>query len=84
MKKIILLFSMFCMITIGYTQKMYELQSPDAKLAININVAKDILFSVAHDNDLMIENSPISMTLSTGEVWGKNAQVSNALITSED
>lgn len=84
MKKIILLTSMLCFIAMGYTQKRYFLQSPNQKLTVDIEVGDKVLFSVKHDNDLMIEKSPISMMLSNGDTWGVDPQVTNTYTTSEE
>ena len=75
MKKILFLFSMFIIMNNSFAQKKYEVQSPDAKLKVNVSVADKITFTLTHDNDLLIDNSPISLTLSTGEVWGRNSKV---------
>ena len=75
MKKNLFLFSMLFIISFGYAQKKYEVQSPDGKLQINILVGEQIQFSLTQDKDLLIDNSPVSMSLSTGEVWGQNAKV---------
>ena len=75
MKKNLLLLLLFSVAVGTYAQKNYELYSPDAKLKISINVSDEIQFSLSQDNDVMIDKSPISMSLSTGEVWGRNSKV---------
>ncbi len=75
MKKNLLLLFLFSLVAGTYAQKNYELYSPDEKLKISINVGGKILFSLSHDSDVMIDKSPISMSLSTGEVWGINPKV---------
>lgn len=84
MKKILFLFSMLFIISFGYAQKKYEVQSPDGKLQINILVVDQIQFSLTQDKDLLIDNSPVSMSLSTGEVWGRNAKVKKTSTTKKE
>ena len=69
---------MFCIMMSSYAQKKYEVQSPDSKLKISVNVADKITFTLTHENDLLIDSSPISLSLSTGEVWGRDAKVKGA------
>ena len=84
MKKILFLFSMLFIISFGYAQKKYEVQSPDGKLQINILVVDQIQFSLTQDKDLLIDNSPVSMSLSTGEVWGRNVKVKKTSTTKKE
>ena len=72
---------MFCIMMSSYAQKKYEVQSPDSKLKISVNVADKITFTLTHENDLLIDSSPISLSLSTGEVWGRDAKVKGSPLT---
>lgn len=52
-------------------QKVIELQDPSGKIQVNVSVGDSITYSVLHEGDVMIETSPISMTLTDGTVFGK-------------
>lgn len=70
------LFALMIMLPLSMTaQKHFELKNPSGKLQVDINVSKsDITYSVKHKNDLMVDNSPISMTLTGGKQFGINPQ----------
>ena len=76
MKKIVvsvlLLCSLVCQVM---TAKDYKLVSPDGKLTLNVKVNEDIVWSLNHGGDVLLADSPISMTLSEGVVYGKNKVV---------
>jgi alpha-glucosidase len=56
-------------------EKTVQLQSPDGKITVVIDAAKDLAWSVKHENTSVIVSSPISLSLSTGEVLGKNMAI---------
>ncbi len=52
-------------------QKQYNLKAPAGILQIDISIGQsDIVYSVSHGKDLMIDKSPVSMTLGDGTTWG--------------
>lgn len=55
------------------TQRQFVLTSPDKKLQATINVGELLTYSISCNGHPILDTSPISMTLSNGEVWGKNA-----------
>jgi len=58
-------------------QKQYNLKAPGGKLEMNIFVGKsDITYSISHEGELMIDKSPISMTLTDGTGFGIDPKVS--------
>ena len=57
------------MIPLG-AQRNFKLQSPDGRLSINIEVGKQITYSVVHENDLVLSPSPVAMELEDGSVFG--------------
>ncbi|WP_298647007.1 glycoside hydrolase family 97 protein [uncultured Proteiniphilum sp.] len=79
MKKILIIVVLFCCMS-GYShaQKQFSVSSPDNKLKVNITVDQAISYTLTHENDLLIDTSPISMTLASGEVWGEKARVQNS------
>lgn len=67
-------------ITIGitplYAQKTYELKDTNGKHCVQVFVNdQNVEYSVLHDQDVMIDKSPISLTLSDGTVFGANPKI---------
>ena len=85
MKKIVvsvlLLCSLVCQVM---TAKDYKLVSPDGKLTLDVKVNDDIVWSLKHGDDILLTDSPVSMTLSEGIVYGKNDKVVKASERSVD
>lgn len=65
--------SVFCLS--AFAQKEYSVLSPNEKLKIDIAVDKTIEYKVSHDGDLILDNSPISMTLEGAQSFGVNPRV---------
>ena len=64
--------SLLCMASMGiYAQKQFTLASPDGKVSTTITVGDMLQYSISIDGQQVLAPSPISMTLSTGEVWGQ-------------
>lgn len=74
-KKITLIILSLFLIAVSFSQKKFEVKSPDSRLKLVISVGEEINYKLLHDEDLLIDTSPISMTLSSGEEWGKNAKI---------
>lgn len=70
-------FSVFMMLGVNaYSQKVYELS--DLSGSVNVTVSVDegnVAYSVSKDGEVMIRKSPVSMSISNGDVWGKDAKV---------
>ena len=85
MKKIVLslmlLCGLFCQIL---SAKDYKFVSPDGKLTISVQVDDDIVWSLKHGDDALLLDSPVSMTLSDGIVYGKADKVVKASEKSVD
>jgi len=81
MKKIPLI--LICMFMISQTMAgEYLLSSPDGRMKVTIAVTGKITFSVQHENTSVVSNSPVSVTLSNGTVWGVNPRLKKAKPTS--
>lgn len=65
-------------------QKSYQLQSPDRKLQVVVEVGDEVEFSLTHDGTEVLAPSAISMTLQNGEVLGANPKVSKVTKSSVD
>nr|WP_320038075.1 glycoside hydrolase family 97 protein [uncultured Bacteroides sp.] len=72
-----LLTIVFCSLfaQIGLAQKTQSVSSPDGKIQTTISIGDKITYTVTSNNQTVIASSPISMTLNSGEVWGKNAKL---------
>ena len=64
--------------------KEYAVVSPDGRLKADINVGKELTYSVSLDGKELISPSPLSMTLANGTVWGDDAKVSKVIRKSVD
>lgn len=80
MKNKLLLIVLLLTFSFGFSQsaKEYKLASPDGKLQVTVNVSDKITWGIKHQNDVVLAASPMSMTLSTGDVFGKKSVVSKA------
>ncbi|KGO86572.1 Retaining alpha-galactosidase [Flavobacterium rivuli WB 3.3-2 = DSM 21788] len=58
--------------------KEFKLNSPDKKLEITVTISDKISWAVKHQNDVVLAPSPMSVTLATGDVLGKNAVVTSS------
>ena len=73
-KLLIIVFCSLCA-QIGFAQKTQSVSSPDGKIQTSISIGDKITYTVTSNNQTVIAASPISMTLNSGEVWGKNAKL---------
>lgn len=62
-----------------YAQKQITAASPDGRITATVSLGDKLSYSITHDGQSMLENSPISLTLSNGEVWGEKPQLSQSL-----
>lgn len=65
-------------------QKQFTLKSPDNRIEMTIKTGDKLMYSVTHDGETVLKDSPISMKLSNGEVWGEDAKVSQAISRSRN
>ena len=56
-------------------QKGIELKDPSGKIQLNVMLGNTVTYSVSHGEDVIIETSPISMTLNDGTVFGKEPRL---------
>lgn len=63
---------------ISFAQKQFTLTSPDGKLSTQISVGDVIEYSVSHNGDLMLDKSPLSMTLEGGKSFGLKSRLSGS------
>lgn len=73
----ILLVCFFCALS-AQAQKQYKLASPDGKLQTTVSTGQQLTYNITFDGRQVLEDSPLSMTLDNGKVWGENAKPSKA------
>ncbi|WP_346990592.1 glycoside hydrolase family 97 protein [Bacteroides caccae] len=56
-------------------QKGIELKDPSGKIQLNVMLGNTVTYSVSHEEDVIIETSPVSMTLADGTVFGKEPRL---------
>jgi alpha-glucosidase len=71
---------MFLGTSLLYAQngKVYEVKSPDGKIALSVEVGEKIQWSVTHDGQAIIAPSPVSMQLVGGEILGNKAKIASS------
>ena len=71
MKRKILLFMLLCAAAAAALNAAeYQLASPDGKVQAKVVSDKGTTYSLSYDGRALIVDSPLSMTLSDGTVWG--------------
>lgn len=56
-------------------QKGIELKDPSGKIQLNVMLGNTVTYFVSHEEDVIIETSPVSMTLTDGTVLGKEPRL---------
>lgn len=56
-------------------QKEFKLASPNGKVTAEIELGQQLTYSISLDGEELMDDSPIGMTLTTGEVWGQNPKL---------
>lgn len=79
MRKLIATFAAVLMAASAFAaQKSYDLQSPDGKIGIHVVTGAGLTYSLTHGGELILADSPISMTLEDGSVYGADDKVLKA------
>lgn len=60
---------------LSISAKGYTLKSPGGKIQVDVAVGERVTYSVSLNGTEIVSPSPISMELSDGTVWGKDAKV---------
>jgi alpha-glucosidase len=84
MKRPIVLILILAGFSLNLPAIKYELQSPDNKITVTIDVREKIYYSVAWQNIQIIEPSAISMTIDENQVLGHNSKVKKVVTNIED
>lgn len=80
MKKIFLtICAVFCALCASAAVKSYSVSSPDGSLTATVSAGGVLNWSLCKDGNAVLVNSPISMKLSDGTVWGAPQRVSKVV-----
>ncbi len=77
MKQELLVLLVLSLFSFSINAKEISATSPDKKLRVSVQVDERITYSLYHESDLLIDAAPISMKLTTGEVWGEKPRILN-------
>ena len=73
-----LYFLLFVFIAFTLNAKEFEVNSPNKKLQLKVNVANDISYSVLKNGTVLLQPSRLSMTLYDGTVLGLNSKLKDS------
>ena len=62
---------LLCAAVVALNAAEYEVASPDGKVRAKVICDKGTSYTLSCNGLVLIENSPISLTLSDGTVWGE-------------
>jgi Glycoside hydrolase 97. len=78
MKRIFLFIGVLFLLSSVEAQKTYLLASPDGKINVKVYLDDNVAYQVLHETDLILDQSPVSLQLTDGRVFGKNAKLAKA------
>lgn len=78
MKKLSILLMCGLMALTSQAQRKFQLASPNGKLESTITVGEKLTYNISCNGKLILADSPLSMTLADGTVWGDKAQLSGS------
>ncbi|MCE4564765.1 glycoside hydrolase family 97 protein [Maribellus sp. CM-23] len=78
------LLTVICLLVVANVTmaKEYALSSPNERISLKVNVDENCSYSIFLGDQQIITASPIALELDNGEVWGKDARVRKAKVTS--
>lgn len=78
MRKVLLLSCCLGLSLATWAQKQMQLTSPDGRIQATVEIGEKLTYQVSLDGKEVLAPSPLSMTLSNGEVWGDNAKLAKS------
>lgn len=78
MKKTVFILLFLGLLSYSVMGKDFSAVSPDGKLKVVVKVEEKITYSLFHEKDLLIDASPVSMKLVSGEVWGEKPRIQSS------
>lgn len=67
---------------VSQAQKQHKAASPDGRISVTVTLDEKLTYVIAHDDETILHESPISLTLSSGEVWGDKPQLAQSSLKS--
>ena len=64
-----------CVAWSASAQKEFKLASPNGRVTTEIELGGQLTYSISLNGEKLMDDSPIGMTLTTGEVWGQNPKL---------
>ena len=83
MKRIVSICMMLCLCISIYSQKAYQLTSPNGEIKVSVSVSDKIYYNIAYGQETLLENGTMQLQLGQ-QVLGKNPKVSKASTQSVD
>ena len=83
MKRLITILAL-CAVCVGAWAKGYTLTSPDGHISLSVQTGKTFTYSVMRDGILLLDPSPMGLTLADGTVWGPGTKFGKAVRRSVD
>lgn len=74
-RSLLILLLLLCGIQFIFAQKKYTLLSPNKEIDLSVLIGQNIKYSVIHEKDTILTDSPISMEFTDGTVLGENSIV---------
>lgn len=62
-------------LTSSLVAQSFTVKSPDQRLSVTVDTKESIRYSVTHEQEELIQSSPVSLTLTDGTIWGSNAKL---------
>ncbi len=69
---------LFCFPNPGNAREMFTVKSPDNRILVTVSIGESVEYTVSHEGDMLLDKSAISMTLTDGKAFGKNAKLSGS------
>ena len=85
MKRIALfLLTLLTALTLTAKDRSYKVVSPSGKIETEITVGSAVNYGISYEGRTVLEPSPVSMTLSDGQVWGRDPKIAKVTRGSKD
>ena len=75
MKRLFIASIALCVAWSASAQNDFKLASPNGRVTTEIELGGQLTYSISLNGEELMSDSPIGMTLTTGEVWGQNPKL---------
>ena len=75
MKRLFIASIALCVVWSASAQNDFKLASPNGRVTTEIELGGQLTYSISLNGEELMSDSPIGMTLTTGEVWGQNPKL---------